>query len=510
MKKTRKFAVGVLIGIGVLAIALLVVNNILEQKIKKGIEKNLENARVSFEKVDVKLLNRSAEVINPFAEHDGKTFKVDTILLSNIHLWDYIKNKDIIIGELEISNPMIKIYKKSKKSADSTGEKKKTASSEFKNKVLVKRVSVNNGTFQIFENDSSAHRLFARLSHLNLEQMHINSETLKQTVPFNYDLMHLEVDSLYYDLNPQQELIAGDLLIDNAKVTITGFKILPKYSKSAHQETINVEKDRYDLKLDSVVLSDLSWKFENDSLKIENPYTRINGGYFRIYRDKLKADDNSFKPLYSRMLRNMPARLKLDSIDIAGIYLKYEEKIHEDKEAGVVEFSNLNARIRNITNIDLGRKDFPKTKISVDTDFMRSAPLHVDWEFDVSNSSDAFNISGNMGRLAAEEMNKFLKPAMNVEAKGEILNMYFNFYGNNTSASGDMRLEYKDFKVEVMQKDGIKKNKFVSALANLLVKNKALNDKANPKDISYTRDQTKSFWNYLWNLVKNGALKAFL
>ena len=99
---------------------------------------------------------------------------------------------------------------------------------------------------------------------------------------------------------------------------------------------------------------------------------------------------------------------------------------------------------------------------------------------------------------------------MNVEAKGEILEMYFNFYGNGTKAAGDMRLAYKNFKVEVLRKDGERKNKFVSALANLIVKKKALNEEANYKDISYTRDKTKSFWNYVWNLVKNGALKAFL
>ena len=115
-----------------------------------------------------------------------------------------------------------------------------------------------------------------------------------------------------------------------------------------------------------------------------------------------------------------------------------------------------------------------------------------------------------MGGLGAEQMNKFLKPAMNVEAAGKILDMYFNFVGNDYQASGDMRLEYNDFKIEVLQKDGQKKNKVVSALANLIVKNKAINNKASYNEISYTRNQDKSFWNYLWNLIKNGALKTFL
>ena len=176
----------------------------------------------------------------------------------------------------------------------------------------------------------------------------------------------------------------------------------------------------------------------------------------------------------------------------------------------MVDFSDLNAQISNITNIDLGRKNFPQTVLKADANFMKQAPLNVTMEFDISDKSDRFHITGNMGRLAAEQMNRFMKPAMNIEAKGEILDMYFNFYGNDNQGSGDMKLEYKDFKVEVLKKNGQEKNKVISALANLIVKNKAINKKANYKEISFTRDKTKSFWNYLWNLLKNGALKSFL
>ena len=141
---------------------------------------------------------------------------------------------------------------------------------------------------------------------------------------------------------------------------------------------------------------------------------------------------------------------------------------------------------------------------------MKTAPLYVYWEFFINDKSERFQISGEMGRLQASEMNKFLKPGMNIMAEGEIQQMSFNYTGNNTEASGNMKLEYKDFKVEVLRKDGERKNKIVSAIANLFVKNKTLNEKAEYKDISFTRDKTKSFWNYFWNLIRKGALKSFL
>ena len=510
MKKTTKFAVGILIGIGLLALGLLFLNNFLEKKIRIGIEDNLKKARVTFEKVDVKLLDRKAEVINPFAEVKGKTLSVDTIKLNDIHLWDYITSKDIIVGDLQISKPVVKIYNFKQTANDSAKSGSEPKSSKFKNKILIKSLNVTNGSFQIFEKDSAEHRLFARISTVKMEQVRIDSQTLQETIPFNYDLILLNADSLFYDMNKQQELALGDLVLDDKKLSITGLKIIPKYSKDGHQKTISVEKDRYELSIDSILLDDLSWSMQNDSLKLQNPFTEIKGADFRIYRDKMKPDDESFKPMYSEMIRKMPFLIQLDSIQISNSYLKYEENIHEDRVPGMVEFSDLNMGIKNFTNIGLDREDFPKTRVTSNSSFMKGAPLQIDWQFDISDRSDQFQISGNMGRLAAGQMNEFLKAGMNIEASGEIQDMYFNFYGNGTKARGQMKLEYKDFKVEVLRKDGKRKNKIISGLANLIVRNKAQNKKAYYKDISSKRDTTKSFWNYLWNLLKNGALKSFI
>lgn len=507
LKKNTKFALGSLAAVGVLILSLLFLNNFLENKIRKSVEGNLEKVNGTFEEVDVKLLNRSAEITNTSFSIEGKILKVDAILLEDIHLWDYIFHKDIVVGKLNISNPVVKLFKFQEEKQDSSSSKK---SSKFKNKLLIKRLNINGGSFQIFEKDSSAHRLFTKIKDIKMEQVRINSKTLEETVPFNYDLILLNVDSVFYDLDDQHTLAAGNFVIDNNKVLVNNLQIIPKFSKSDHQETIQVEKDRYDLRIDSLSMNSFNWSMENDSLKIKNSFTEISRVSFDIYRDKLQPDDTTLKPLYSKMIREMPILLQLDSIHIKNVYLRYEERIHADRKSGVVDFSDLNAQIQNITNIGLDRKNFPKTELNATANFMTQAPLKVSMEFDVSDKNDRFHINGSMSSLAAEQMNKFMKPAMNVEAKGKILDMYFDFSGDHTKGSGSMKLDYNDFKVEVLRKDGESKNKVVSALANLILKNKPIDRKANYKEISFTRDKTKSFWNYLWNLVKNGALKSFL
>ncbi|APG60414.1 hypothetical protein [Christiangramia salexigens] len=506
MKKAGKISLGVLAGVVILLISLIVINNYAESRIKKAIEGNLKKINASFTEVDVNLLRRNAQIIDPQINFKGKTLKVDTIQLTQIQIWDYIKDKKLIAGNLKISNPVVKIYN-FKHEKDTT---QNSGTPEFKKDILLKNVSVNGGSFQIFEKDSTNHRLYTKLRSIKMDEVRINSNTVKEAVPFDYDLILLKSDSIFYDLNAQQKMTLRDLQIENNKVTIKTFKLAPKYSKAEHQKTTKVEKDRYDLTIDEISMDSFTWNSDRDTIAIRNGFTELKRARLDIYRNKLKPDDLSPKPLYSEMLRKLPVKIALDSIRITKSNIKYEENIHADRETGVVEFSNLNANISNLTNIGLERKDFPKIRIRVNTDFMKSAPLSVDWSFNVSDPGDRFQISGQMGNLAAEEMNRFLKPAMNVQAKGEILNMYFNFAGNDDSASGDMKLEYKDFKVEVLKKDGSSKNKLVSTLANLIVSNKALNKKADYKEISVSRDKTRSFWNYLWKMIKSGALKAFL
>jgi len=107
-------------------------------------------------------------------------------------------------------------------------------------------------------------------------------------------------------------------------------------------------------------------------------------------------------------------------------------------------------------------------------------------------------------------MNSFLRPTLNIVVEGEIESLFFNFQGNKYKASGDMRLKYNNFKVEVLKKDGTGKNKLLSSLANLFVKKEANSKKLEKKGVEAVRDRTKSFWNYLWLFIRNGTLKSFL
>ncbi|HSP11980.1 MAG TPA: hypothetical protein VLO29_05580 [Salegentibacter sp.] len=501
MKKTTRNLLYIFAGIGLLALILFGLNNFAEKQLKTGIEEASSQINLEYEKLDVNLLRRKAVLESPSFSLDEKNFKAEKLSLTNIEILKYIKNKDLEIGQVLLEAPNLKINQ------SRTSETNKDSTSGFKKNLLIRKLLVKNGKLAVVENDSADNSFFTHFSELEINQFQIDSNTVRNILPFNYEDYTFKGDSLFYKLDSRHNLNAGSVNITRGNSVIKDFRITSIYSKQKFQQQIPYQLDRFDLVIAEISLSNLDFEFINDSLSIENPLTEIKEARLSIYRDKLQPDDTRKKKMYSQMLRESPLRLKLDTIRLSNSYIKYEELIDGDRAPGEIDFSQLNASIYNLTNIE--NENYEGTEVDVQTRFMQEANLSVNWKFDIQNKTERFNISGNMDRISEESMNRFLKPAMNVLAKGSIQDMAFNYSGNGTEAIGDMRLVYQDFKVEVLRDDGTRKNKILSALANLIMNNDAMSEDVNQEQLKVTRDKTRSFWNYLWKMIREGALKSF-
>ncbi|WP_372917939.1 hypothetical protein [Salegentibacter sp.] len=501
MKKTTKTFLYIFAGLALLAIILFALNNIAEKKLKEGIKEASSQINLEYEKLEVNLLSRKAVLESPSFSIDGKNFRAEKLSLNNIEILKYIQNKELEIGEVLLQSPNLQIDQS--KTSESS---RKDSSSGFEENILIKKLLVKDGTLALVENDSADNSFFTNFSELEISQFQIDSGTVKNTLPFNYENYTFKGDSLFYKLDSRHNISTEEVNIRNGNSLIKAFRIIPVYGKQEFQQHIPYEMDRFDLLIEEISLSDLKLEVTGDSLSIENPLTKIKNAHLEIYRDKLQPEDTRKKKMYSQMIRELPLRLRLDTIRVSDSYIKYEELMDEGRSPGEVDFSNMNASIFNLTNHTEGYKG---TDIDVKTRFMQEADLSVNWNFNIRNKADRFYISGNMNHISEDSMNRFLKPAMNVLAKGSIEDMAFNYSGNHTEATGDMKLVYKDFKVEVLRNDGTRKNKVLSALANLIMNNDAMSEDVNQKELEVTRDKTRSFWNYLWKMIQEGALKSF-
>jgi hypothetical protein len=504
LKKGSKIFFGFIGILIVLILAILGGNMFIENKLVDAIDGNFEKTEFKYNSLNANILSKSASILKPVYHKNGLKISAEIINLDGIDILEYLSNKKLEISNLKVTQPKVIIY---------TGAEKKNDSSEngtSKMDLLIKSLEISNGSLKITKSDSVKFQFFAQVPSLKLEKVSINQKSIKNGLPFNYKDLQLRSDSLILNLNKQHDLSVNQVIMQGDSLKFSEINIRPLYSKQEFQKHIPYEKDRFDISLNELVFKSFNWNFLNDSLKIVSDNTWFKGGDISIYRDKRVKDDPRRKPMYSKMIRELPFKIKLDTVKVQDFSIQYEELVKPQRGVGKVTFKNLNATIYNLTNVGLDTENFPRTDIDVRTQFMGEASLNVDWSFDISNKAEAFRISGQMDRISNEGINQFLKPALNVKAEGGIRDMRFNFSGNQEMAIGDMKLVYHNFKVEVLKEDGEQKNEFLSAIANLLINNNVTSGEKEQENIKTQRDPKKSFWNYLWKNIRNGALKSFL
>jgi hypothetical protein len=503
LEKKKKFLLGLGILILIIIIGLLAANWYLKKEIKAELEEGKVSQHLSYEDLSVNLLTQNASLSKPVWLSDKLHVQATSLQLKNFSIWNYISNGVIEIEELFLLEPEVTIF-------ENVPDDEEPGEDDIEEEIKIGRLSIMKGSFQMKSEEGAENDLYLSLLSLDLRGIQLNNSTQSSGIPFNYDDLTVETDSLFYDLNPEHTLAVESISLKEGDLGVNNLRILPKYSKAGHDRAIPHEKDRVDVNINTVKFRNFHWGVTNDSLMISSPEVEIAGANAEIYRNKLLPDDQRIKPMYSEMLRELGIKLKIDTINLRESTIVYEERVLEKRPAGTLKFGNVQATINNLTNANIDGEDFPMTTIEARANFMDQSKITLNWEFDVSNLRDEFQVKGSFEGIDAEAINPFMKPAMNVETEGKIESLYYNFYGNKNEATGDMKLAYRDFKISILKDGEEEERSFLSGLVNLILKNDVVNEDVSQENINVERDKTKSIWNFFWLCIREGSLKTFL
>ena len=83
---------------------------------------------------------------------------------------------------------------------------------------------------------------------------------------------------------------------------------------------------------------------------------------------------------------------------------------------------------------------------------MGEAPIELTWNFDANKENDAFYVSGVVTDFKSESINQFLRSNLRTEAEGDVQELYFTVSGDAISSSGDMKMNYEDFRFTVLKR----------------------------------------------------------
>ncbi|PRP67843.1 AsmA family protein [Nonlabens agnitus] len=454
---------------------------------------------ISIKDINVELSNQTDTLVHTRAT-------VDKLSLSGFGYWKFFVKDQIQFERINIDRNNIVYFKDKFKSTAQIDTIKANPLATLDKSVLIENVDIGATSFTIYDSSKDSVVLHVAKAAFAARDVRTDGKTIRKRIPVTYEDVHLESDSLFLKISPFETLSVGHMSLTQEDITIDRLSIKPKFSKTQYKRLIDKERDYTVLDVPVVELLGYNFGFNGSTLFTKVDKIHLETPELSIYRDKLVADDPSFKPLYSKLLRDLNMDLMVDSITVSNSVITYEEKLKADQPAGSIKFTNLDLNMSTVGNTQHAGE---LTKITADGLFQQSN-LHVDWAFDVHDTSDAFRFSGNLGKLPAANINSFTGPNLNVGFEGTLQEIYFDISGNNNRSQTAMKMAYEDFKIDLMKKDGTGINKLLSGIANLFVANDSRKngEKYREGNGEADRNKTQSVFNFVWISILSALIKT--
>ncbi|RXG25062.1 hypothetical protein [Leeuwenhoekiella marinoflava] len=516
----KKFLIGLFIFFILLGAAALYLNTYLKNQLQEILENDLPaSISLDYENINIDSWGGNASMTNATVRIKANDsmprseVKNASVQLRGLNHWDYFKNKNIHFKNISIHADSLTHYsnrnkkkEENKKQKDSTSENPISAQNMDRH-FLIEKFDLVTDYIQIINPKTDSVNL--KTAHFNLKLKNITpSISGAITRPFDYEEILMSYDSLYYQTNQYDVLTVGHVEWNGTDLEMNDTRLKTQYSRNQLSKMIEKERDHMDFSIKNIKIHNLKYGEESGEFYINTPLLELEQPSLNIYRDKRIADDLTKKPLYSKMLRELNFEMMIDTIKIKNGGIVYHEKVNSATEAGMLDFSNLNASLYNVGNTyELGEK---KTTIAIKAIFMKSSPMSLDWNFDINDPQDKFYVKGSLSKFPVANLESFTSPNLGVEMSGKLEHTYFTIYGNNYSSHIDMQMTYDEFKVNIMNQEKKKKKWFASTIANIFIAKTTKNEDGGFKEGSgeVNRDQTKSFFNYLWLNLREGMLKT--
>ncbi|MHC5200798.1 AsmA family protein [Myroides sp. LJL119] len=427
--------------------------------------------------------------------------KGTTILINQIN---NTRNKNLHINSLHLKDAQITHYPKTDFNAPSVRLK------QISDHINIDSFAISNASFFLKHTNLAQNTLEIRQINSLMQNITIDPKTTLEKVPFTFTKNNLTTKKLHYNTNDTYDLYADNLELDLQKVKLTNLIMKPKFTRAKIVSMNKTAVDIYNLQANLIVLENYKWYFDQKGVfNLTSSLLSLDRVNANIYRDKTPPHDTTYKPLFSADLRKLNFGLNIENVKILRSNLEYEEYDANAVAPGKLTFSSFYANIDNVSSA-YSHTSLPNTQIHVNAQFMNAAPLVVDWNFNVLDTQDNFNIKGNIKNFNTDAMQPFLQPYIKASTQGNIDLVEFNFSGNNTSATGYFGMNYKDLKVTLYQKDGKVKRKFLSAIGNLFIRKNTHGQTKTVEIKPVKRSQEKSFFNYLWLCVLQGLKQTIL
>jgi len=542
-KKQKRWLIISGIIVGILLVFVLVLNliiaSVIEKKITNALKAHPEkNYHITLGRLGVNILNGNVNLRGLQIEPDSSFIEqlkqgelmqsmairaeVPLFRLSGFNLFDAIVDGEIDIRKILIKNAKVQLLVgKSQQKKPKIEEKEKA---KFKidsiriegiSGIKLGRFDLKN--FKIEVLDVVKNEIISENKSLNIDIVGI--ESVKLEGEDHYFAFHARNAEL--NLSEEEFKLPGGnykISLKNLKmnladslIVITDFVLKPQIEdRFVMAKKLVYTAGIFNMKAHEIRLSAIDAKRLLQKGELIIGHIQINGMDMDIFKDKRKPWNKDLRPKYpNQALRNMDFPIYIGSIDLLESYLKYHEESAKSFGNLMVTLDKMEGSIKHVTSLkDSMRK--PMTA-NLKAKLFNTADMVVDMLLPLNSRVDTVFISGSLGKSEMHAFDPALFPALGMKITAGTLNsVVFKARANRRYIDGEMVMMYEGLETEVQKKNEKVENKFMSWLANSVVRksNPGKNDKIRTVPMHFDRDMYKGFINIAWKGVQTGLVHS--
>lgn len=328
-----------------------------------------------------------------------------------------------------------------------------------------------------------------------------------------YQFLDLELDNISYILGKYEEYrISQSLHYNSAKkqLLLSDVVLKPLYAKEQFSRIISQQEDFFDIKSDSVLIHGFEWGGLFDPAlhwpKIETSTLELN-----IFRDQNPVHPNNPQDLVQEQIKRIPFPFLLDTLLVRSD-IHFSILPEKSSQPGKISFLDLHGKLIHITNLDSLWEE--PMRLEAKAKLYGITDLETQMSFDMADPMNSFTMSGKVGRMDIDVMNRILTPTARMFIrKGKCKEISFEVSANKDVAIGDMFFKYNKLKFRIVDKDDIHHvslgNSLLSFWANRLVKSNNPSFLWKRKGVIYfERNPNRAIFHYWSRALLSGIVSS--
>ena len=487
---------------------------------------NINHFFISTKEKDIRLngLYYGSNTKNEFKDKGQLRFTAENLSLNDFNFYGLTQNQQVELGEMVVDRARMKIvppeirkYPAGKKDMHFDQYLIDTA---LLKRVDVKQLFVTHSSLTMENAETGENQLVAPDIWVLANDIEYNPVSVHDSTRLFYsDNLITKLANINYVLPDNLSKIRIDEITMNtadSMVQVVNFALIPLADKYDFGPAKGYQTTWLQIENDSITVEDIDFFGLINKNRLDARLISVDGLQVSAFRDKrVPFPEWQRVPLPQVSLKKMKLTLNVDSVVLNGGFINYQEHVEKAFSPGEIFFSDLNAKILNLTNDSLRIISYPNIKVAATADVFGKGHIIANFMFNMVNPENIHTYGVDVDPFDLTEFNRIMIPNASIRiTSGQNDKIIMSAKANEKYSYGDMKFYYQGLKISLINRETQKPKGLGNALGSFFA-NTFIIKSDNPKNfvfrkgiIFYERDERKAIFNYWAKSFLSGVVSS--